>query len=166
MKFTLKSCLACFAIILFGAAIGMFALSFANYSGVISGKSQVATGFEIAFAQSKFLEDGKGLGTLFAFIFVVLGLLTSCCVFVMAANAKKGKKGNKNMKLLCGVCMFVVFGILPAILLFLTLQTTGWAGNATIGGKVLAETKLGVGAILAAIFSLLGGCSLSVAAIK
>ena len=164
MKLTLKSVLACLSLALFGAAIGMFALSFANYEGVISGKSQVATGFEIAFGQSNALEDGKGLGTLFAFIFVVVGALAACYGLFVALTAKKSKKGDKNLKLICACCTFVVCGVVPAVLLFLTLQTTGWAitGNA----KMLAETKLGVGAILAAIFSLVGACSLSVAELK
>lgn len=166
MKLTLKSVLACLSLALFGTAIGMFALSFANYEGVISGKSQVATGFEIAFGQSNALEDGKGLGTLFAFIFVVVGALAACYGLFVALTAKKSKKGDKNLKLICAACTFVVCGVVPAILLFLTLQTTGWAGQASVGGKVLAQTKLGIGAILSAIFSLVGACSLSVAELK
>ena len=167
MKISLKLCLSCLAFVLFGVAIAMFALSFANYQGVISGNSQIATGFELAFNQSKFIEDGKGLGTLFAFIFVVIGLLASCyAVLVSLKKGKKKSKGNGNAKLLCALCSFVICGVIPAILLFLTLKTACLEASASVAGRVLAETKLGVGAILAAIFSLVGACSLSLAELK
>ena len=166
MKF-FKLCSAFTALVFYGVAVAMFALSFANYQGVLSGNSQVATGFEIAFGQSKVLEDGKGLGTLFAFIFIVLGLCAAIYAILRTVLVKsKKKKANANAKLLCACCTFVVCGIVPAVLLFLTLQTTGWAGQASVAGKVIAETKLGVGAILAAIFSLVGAGALGAAEIK
>ena len=165
MKF-FKLCSAFTALVFFGAAIGMFGLSFANYQGVLSGKSQVANGFEIAFAQSKVLEDGKGLGTLFAFIFIALGALAALCIICTTVLSKKKSKTSVNVKLLCACFSFVACGIVPAVLLFLTLQTTGWAGSASVGTKVLAETKLGVGAILAGIFSLVGATALGAAEIK
>lgn len=166
MKFSLKLCLAFVALALFGVAIGMFGLSFANYQGVISGKSQVANGFEIAFAQSKVLEEGRGVATLIAFIFVALGAVSALCVLVLAFAGGKKKKSNSNAKLLCACAIFVVCGVVPAVLLFLTLQTTGWGGQAEVAGKVLAQTKLGIGAILAAIFSVLGASALAAAELK
>ena len=63
-------------------------------------------------------------------------------------------------------CIFVVCAVVPAILLFLTLQTVGLSADSTYKGLVGANFRLGVGAILAAIFSLLGGCSLAVAELK
>ena len=169
MKITLKSVLACLSLAFFGAAIGMFALSFLDQqtSSILGGgKGSWATGFELAFkAEDLGLDASNGLGTLFAFIFVVLGALAACYGLFVALTQKKGKKGNKTAKLACAACTFVVCGVVPAVLLFLTSQTTGIAFNASgILGKT--ETTLGVGAILAAIFSLLGACSLSVAELK
>ena len=165
MKF-FKLCSAFTALVFYAVAIGMFAVSFADYQGVISGKTQVATGFEIAFGQTT-LETGNTLGTLFAFILVALGL--ACALFIICRTVLGGKskrKANFNAKLLCGCCTFALLALLPALLLFFTLRTTGWAGNASIGGTTLAETKLGIGAILAAIFSLVGGTALGAALLK
>ena len=164
MKFTLKSCLACLSLAFFGAAIGMFALSFVDgdIAGFLKGSF---TGFEIAFGQTD-LDGGNILGTLFAFIFVALGALAACYGLFVALTEKKSKKGNKNAKLLCALCTFVLCGVIPAVLLFLTKQTTavGLDINAGVFGKT--ETTLGIGAILSAVFSLLGACSLSVAELK
>ena len=156
------------AIVFFGAAIGMFALSFVDLQTVVLGKGSVthlANGFEIAFGQTN-LESGNILGTLFAFIFVALG---ACCALCLALLAIKGGKSKTaiNLKLLGACCAFAICGILPAVLLFLTLQTTGSVGGGVLGGGMLgAEYKLGVGAILAAIFSLVGGTALGAAVIK
>ena len=170
MKITLKSVLACLSLALFGAAVGMFGLSFVDTKAVVLGNSSVksfANGFELAFKGSDLgLESGDTLGTLFAFIFVALGVLAALYGLFVALTAKKGKKGNKTAKLACAACTFAVCGVVPAILLFLTLQTTGLNGSVSFGGLVGANTQLGVGAILAAIFSLLGACSLSVAELK
>lgn len=165
MKFSLKACLAVLSLAFFGAAIGMFALSFIDAQAVVLGnasKNTVASGFEIAFGQTN-LESGNILGTLFAFIFVCVGVLAACYGCLFAFTQKKGKKGNKNAKLLCAVCTFAVCGVVPAVLLFLTLQTTGATGSVKLGGLLGANYSLGIGAILAAIFSVLGACSLSVA---
>ena len=170
MKF-FKLCSAFTALAFFGAAIGMFALSFVDLHTVVLGKGNVthlATGFEIAFGQTN-LESGNILGSLFAFIFVALGALCALCIICLTVLGKKGKKKAAiNAKLLCACCTFVVCGIVPAVLLFLTLQTTGTAGNAgDLGGGILgAQTKLGVGSILAAIFSLVGAAGLGAAEIK
>ena len=169
MKVSLKSVLACLSVAFFGAAIGMFGLSFLDQktaSVLGGGKGSWATGFELAFkAEDLGLEAKNGLGTLFAFIFVVLGVLAALYGLFVALTAKKSKKGNKNAKLICAACTFVLCGVIPALLIFLTKQTTGISFNASgILGKT--ETTLGVGAILAAIFSLLGACSLSVAELK
>ena len=167
MKF-FKLCSAMTAIVFFGAAVGMFALSFVDLQTVVLGKGSVthlATGFEIAFGQTK-LEAGNILGTLFAFIFIALGLCAALCLAVLALKGGKSKKAI-NLKLLGGCCAFAVCGILPAVLLFLTLQTTASTAGGVLGGGLLgAEYKLGVGAILSAIFSLVGGTALGAAVIK
>ena len=169
MKLTLKSVLACLAVLFFGAAAGMFALSFVDTKAVVLGNSSVKSfcnGFELAFgAKDLGLEANNGLGTLFAFIFVVFGVLAACYGLFVALTAKKSKKGNKNAKLICAACTFVLCGVVPALLLFLTLQTSGTAGS--VGGSLLGvNTQLGIGAILAAVFSLVGACSLSVAELR
>ena len=167
MKLSLKLCLSCLALVLFGAALGVFGASFVDYKGIVSGTTSLANGFEIAFGQTDLVESGKNVGTLFAFIFVAVGLLSSC--YALLVSLKKGKKKSKaakNAKLLCSLCSFVVCGLVPALLLFLTLQTTGLAGNASVAGRTIAETKLGIGAILSAVFTLVGACSLSLAELK
>ena len=170
MKISLKLCLAVVALAFFGAAIGMFGLSFLDQetASVLGGaKHSWANGFEIAFNKDNILEDGKNLGTLFAFILVALGAAAALCAVALsfANGGKKSKKGNSTAKLICAASIFVICAVVPAVLLFLTKQTTGLALDAkTILGST--ETTLGVGAILAAIFSLLGGCSLAVAELK
>lgn len=165
----LKVVLAFLSLAFFGAALGMFGLYFIDTKTVVGSFTNIShftNGFKLAFqAKDLGLEANDGLGTLFAFIFVVLGILAACYGLFVALTAKKSKKGNKNAKLICACCTFVVCGVVPAVLLFLTLQTSGCAGS--IGGKSLgASTQLGIGAILSAVFSLLGACSLSVAEIK
>ena len=165
MKFSLKACLACLSLAFFGAAIGMFALSFLDQvtSSILGGgKGSWATGFEIAFGQTD-LDGGNILGTLFAFIFVALGALAACYGLFVALTAKKGKKGKKNANLLCALCTLVVCGVVPAVLLFLTKQTTAVGLDINAGALGKTETTLGIGAILAAIFSLAGAGSLAVA---
>ena len=165
MKFSLKACLAVLSLAFFGAAVGMFGLSFVDAVAVVLGKSDkssVCTGFEIAFGQTN-LESGNTLGTLFAFIFVCVGVLAALYGCFVAFQGKKSKKGNKNAKLICAICTFVVCGVVPAVLLFLTLQTAGATGSVKFGGLLGANYSLGLGAILAAVFSLLGACSLSAA---
>ena len=167
----LKLFLAIVAVAFFGAAVGMFALSFVDSQAVVLVKSDFAkflTGFDILFKQNngEYLESNNTLGAWFALVFVALGLLAAIYAVVVAAKQKKGKKGNKTAKLACACCTFVVCGIVPAVLLFLTLQTAGISADSTIKGFVGANFKLGVGAILSAVFSLLGACSLSVAELK
>lgn len=171
MKFSLKLCLAVVALAFFGAAIGMFGLSFIDSQAVALVKSEFDTlinGFDLAFKNANWIEDGKNLGTLFAFILVALGAAAALCSVALAfANGgKKSKKANKTAKLVCAASIFVVCAVVPAILLFLTLQTVGLSADSTYKGLVGANFRLGVGAILAAIFSLLGGCSLAVAELK
>ena len=168
MKF-FKLCSALTATVFYGVAVGMFGASFVNVvaKGAISGKvvkESFGNGFEIAFGQTE-LDSGNTLGTLFAFIFVVLGLL--CALFTIGFALKGGKKrkGSVNGKLLCACCTFALVGILPAVLLFLTLQTTNLAGSLNLY-IVSGETRLGVGAILSAVFSLLGAGSLGAALLK
>ena len=165
----MKKIFACVSLAFYIAAVVMFALSFIDAKAVVLGETSVkslATGFEIAFGQTK-LEANNTLGTLFAFIFVVFGALAACYALFVAFTQKKAKKGNKTAKLLCAVCSFVVCALVPALLFFLTLQTTETAASASaFGGLLGANTQLGIGAILAAVFTLLGGCSLSVVEIK
>ena len=165
MKY-LKLCASLASLIFFGVAIGMFALSFLDQvtSGVLNGKGSWGTGFDILKSD---LDAGNKLGTIFALVFIGLGVLAAIYAIFVAAtqDGKKSKKNQKLAKLACACCTFVVCGVVPAVLLFLTKQTTGVGLDASgILGKT--ETTLGVGSILAAVFSLLGACSLSVAELK
>ena len=169
MKITLKSCLSVLAFVFFAVAIGMFALSFVDGQAVVLAKTEyksVATGFQLVFGQVDHLEYSKALGTLFAFIFVVVGVLAACYATLVNFKSKKSKKGNKNAKLLCACSTFIVCGLVPALLLFLTCQTTGFTSATAFEGFVGANFRLGIGSILAAVFSLVGACSLSVALAK
>jgi len=164
---TPKLILAGASFLFYVAAVVMFAFSFLDQktSSILGGgKGSWATGFELAFTPKDLgLESKDGLGTLFAFILVVVGVLAACYAvfFVLTAKKSKKAKGTKNAKLICAACTFVLCSLVPALLIFLTSQTTGIAFNASgILGKT--ETTLGVGAILAAVFSLVGGCALSI----
>ncbi len=167
MKVSLKAILACVAFAFFGAAIGMFALSFVNIQTVVLGKTDVkslASGFEIAFGQTK-LDGNNILGTLFAFIFVAIGVLAACYGVWFSFTQKS--KADKKVKMICALCTFVVTGLVPAFLLFLTVQTIGAGGSDfAYGGLVGASFKLGVGSILSAIFTLVGSCCLSVSELQ
>ena len=169
MKFSLKLCLAATSFLFFGAALGMFALSFVDGQAVVGLKTDfasVATGFQLAFGQVEHLEYSKCLGTLFAFIFVVFGVLAACYGVFYTLTAKKSKKSKGNAKLICACCTFVVCGLVPALLIFLTKQTTGFTNASAFGGLLGSNFKLGIGAVLAAVFTLLGACSLSAAELK
>ena len=165
-----KLCSAITAAVVYSASIFVFFFtSFIDLHTVVLGKGNVthlAKGYEIAFGQTN-LDSSNTLGTLFAFIFMALGLLAAIYA-IASVFVKKSKKANINLKLLCACCSFVVCGIVPAVLFFLTLQTTGTAGGAgDLGAGLLgAETKLGVGAVLCAIFSLVGAAGLGAAEIK
>ncbi|MCR4879603.1 MAG: hypothetical protein K5906_01435 [Bacilli bacterium] len=167
MKISLKAILACVAFVLFGASIGMFALSFIDSQTVVLSKTTVtelANGFEIAFGQTN-LEGKNILGTLFAFIFVAVGALAAC--YGVLFSLTKKSKADKKVKMLCAICSFVVTGLVPAVLLFLTVATVGASDSSfAIGGLVGASCKLGIGAILAGIFSLVGSCCLSVSELQ
>ena len=160
---TLKLILAGASLALFVVAILMFLVSFLDQvtSGVLNGTKSLFTGFEIFSTDA--LDANYKLGTIFAFAFVVLGALSACyaVAYVLLGKKSKKSKGNKNAKLLCALCTFVLVALVPAILLFLTKQTTGVALDVHAGVFGGTETKLGVGAVLAAVFSLVGGCALS-----
>ena len=162
MKFSLKLCLATLALVCFGVAIGMFAVSFLDQvtAGVLNGKGSWGTGFDILGSD---LDASNKLGTIFALVFVIIGALSSLYgVFFALQAGKKKSKGNKMAKYVCACSTFVICGLVPALLLFLTKQTTGVGLDVkTVLGST--ETTLGIGAILAALLSLVGGCSLSLA---
>lgn len=162
-----KLCASVAALVFFGVAIGMFAVSFLDQvtSGVLNGKSSWGTGFDILRSD---LDASNKLGTIFALVFVGVGALAAiCAIFVSATKlGKKSKKNQKLAKLLCACCTFVVCGLVPALLLFLTKQTTGVGLDVNAGIFGGTQTSLGVGAILAAIFSLVGAGSLAVAELR
>ena len=165
MKF-FKLCSAFTALVFFSVVLGMFAVNFVYYKAVILNVTTVtkfATGYDIAFkAKDIGLESGNSLGTLFAFIFIALGAACALCTIVLTLlRGNKKRKAKINAKLLCACSMFVVFGLVPAILLFLTLKTTG-LDQPLLGAK----PHLGTGAILAAIFSLVGAGALGAAELK
>jgi len=167
MKISLKLCLAVVALAFFGAAIGMFGLSFLDQ--VTSGTrdsvtTSWGTGFDIF--KSENLDAGNKLGTIFAFVFICIGALAACYAVFYALTAKKSKKSKGNAKLICAFCTFVVCALVPAILLFLTKQTTGVELEINAGIFGGTKTTLGIGAILAAVFSVLGGVSLSAAELR
>ena len=168
MKF-FKLCSALTALVLFGVALGMFALNFVYFKAVVLNVTtitNIGTGFQFAFNSSDLkipLDDGKNLGTLFAFIFVALGAACALCTVILTflKGDSKKKKADVLAKRLCACCLFTVCGLVPAILLFLTLVTTGF--NEPLLG---AKPHLGTGAILAAIFTLIGGGALGAAELK
>ena len=163
MKY-LKLCASVASLIFFGVALGMFAVSFLDQvtAGVLNGKGSWGTGFDILKSD---LDAGNKLGTIFALVFVGVGVLAAIYGIFFAAThlGKKSKKDQKLAKLACACCTFVVCGIVPAVLLFLTKQTTGVGLDVNAGIFGGTQTTLGVGAILAAIFSLVGAGSLAVA---
>ena len=155
----------------FVAAAFMFFASFIDSQAVALVKTEFAqflTGFEIIKNENEIFKDGKNIWTLVAFILVVIGALASLygVFFAFTHGEKKSKKGNNNAKLICACCTFLLCGVAPAILLFLTLKTLGISADSTFKGLLGANFRLGIGAILAAIFSLVGSCSLCVAELK
>ena len=94
----LKVVLAVLSLAFFGAALGMFGLYFIDTKTVVGSFTNIShftNGFKLAFqAKDLGLEANDGLGTLFAFIFVVLGILAACYGLFVALTAKKSKKGN------------------------------------------------------------------------
>ena len=160
----LKLIASCLAFVLFGVAVAMFAVSFLDQvtSGVLNGRESWGNGFDILKSD---LDASNKLGTIFALVFIGLGVLASCyAVFVaLTKGNKKSKKGDKTAKLLCACCTFVLCGVVPAVLLFLTKQTTGVGLDVNAGILGGTKTTLGAGAIMAAIFSVVGAGSLAVA---
>lgn len=160
----LKLIASCLAFVLFGVAIAMFAVSFLDQvtSGVLNGRESWGNGFDILKSD---LDASNKLGTIFALVFIGLGVLASCyAVFVAFTKGnKKSKKGDKTAKLLCACCTFLLCGVAPAVLLFLTKQTTGVGLDVNAGILGGTKTTLGAGAIMAAIFSVVGAGSLAVA---
>ena len=161
----LKLIASCLAFVLFGVAVGMFGLSFLDQiiSGAREPRKNLFNGFEILSNEQ--LDASNKLGTIFALVFIGLGVLASCyAVFVaLTKGNKKSKKGDKTAKLLCACCTFVLCGVVPAVLLFLTKQTTGIGLDLDLGILGGTKTTLGAGAIMAAIFSVVGAGSLAVA---
>ena len=160
----LKLIASCLAFVLFGVAVAMFAVSFLDQvtSGVLNGRESWGNGFDILKSD---LDASNKLGTIFALVFIGLGVLASCyAVFVaLTKGNKKSKKSDKTAKLLCACCTFVLCGVVPAVLLFLTKQTTGVGLDVNAGILGGTKTTLGAGAIMAAIFSVVGAGSLAVA---
>ena len=160
----LKLIASCLAFVLFGVAVAMFAVSFLDQvtSGVLNGRESWGNGFDILKSD---LDASNKLGTIFALVFIGLGVLASCyAVFVaLTKGNKKSKKGDKTAKLLCACCTFLLCGVAPAVLLFLTKQTTGVGLDVNAGILGGTKTTLGAGAIMAAIFSVVGAGSLAVA---
>ena len=160
----LKLIASCLAFVLFGVAVAMFAVSFLDQvtSGVLNGRESWGNGFDILKSD---LDASNKLGTIFALVFIGLGVLASCyAVFVALTKGNtKSKKGDKTAKLLCACCTFVLCGVVPAVLLFLTKQTTGVGLDVNAGILGGTKTTLGAGAIMAAIFSVVGAGSLAVA---
>ena len=156
MKKFLKVILAGCGTLLSASTFIWLSLSFIDYeasSKILDTKSvsTMGNGYQFAFNQVTYLEDGEFLGSLFAFIFTVLAVLCGLCACYLALTKKKGNAG-----LLAGGCA-AVFGITAGVLFFLTLQTTGAAEGLDLGFIANVQARLGVGAILSGVATALGG---------